>query len=301
MYKSFQEIETYVLCNHIKKMIALAGAHDYDALAAVINAKRKGVVDAILVGKEEEIRKVLNDLGEQPSDYEIINVDSDVEIARTACRLVAEGKADIPMKGIIQTSSFMRALLDKSFGFVPDKALISHATVFEYTDEQRLVLLTDCVINIAPDYNDKVKIINNSVKLAHKLGNSCPKVAVVAPVEVINPVMQSTIDAAMLSKAAERGQIKGCIIDGPLGLDNAVSLEAAHHKGIESAVAGVADILLMPDICAGNIFTKSLTYFAKLPTAGAVMGTTVPVVMTSRTDSSKDKFHSILTAIMQAV
>jgi phosphate butyryltransferase len=301
MYKSFQEIEEYVLSNNVKKTIALAGAHDYDALSAVIYARRKGVVDAILVGREAEIKKLLVDLGEQPDAYEIINVEADAEIANTACCLVAEGKADIPMKGIIHTSAFMRGILNKSFGFVPDKALISHATVFEYTDEQRLMLLTDCVINIAPDYNDKVKIVNNAVKLAHSLGNPCPKVAVVAPVEVINPVMQSTIDAAMLSKAAQRGQIKGCQIDGPLGLDNAVSLEAARHKGIESDVAGVADILLMPDIAAGNIFTKSLTYFAKFPTAGAVIGTNVPVVMTSRTDKPQDKFHSILTAIMQVV
>lgn len=301
MFNSFSQIESYVRNNQVKKRIALAGAHDYEALSAVVYAKRQGVVDAILVGCENRIMDILTQLGEDASDYQIIPAEEENEMARRTCSLVAEGKADIPMKGLLQTATFMRAILNKEFGFIQDNMLISQSTVFEYVHEQRIMLLTDCAINVAPEYSDKVKIINNAVKLAHKLGNKCPKVAVLAPVEVINPAMQSTIDAAMLSKAQQRGQIKGCLIDGPLGLDNAISLEASKHKGIVSEVAGKADILVMPDIGAGNIFTKAVTYFAKFPTAGAVTGTTVPVVMTSRSDSPQDKYNSILTAIMQSL
>ncbi|MDR1000089.1 MAG: hypothetical protein LBL96_04720 [Clostridiales bacterium] len=301
MLSTFQEIEEFVLNEKIRKTIALAGAHDADALSSVVNARRKGVVDAILVGHKDKIRDLLGELEEDAEEYVIMDVTSDAGIAAAACWLVADGKADIPMKGIIQTGTFMRAILDKTYGFVPDKGLVSQATVFEYTQENRLMLLTDCAVNIKPEYSDKVKIVENAVRLAHKLRNPMPKVAVLAPVEIINPAMPSTIEAAMLSKAAQRGQIKSCIVDGPLALDNAVSAEAAKHKGIESPVAGKADILVVPDICTGNVCTKSLIYFAGYHTAGAINGTSVPVVMTSRTEGSQAKYYSILTAIMQTL
>jgi phosphate butyryltransferase len=301
MLRTFKEVEDLVLQKNMEKTIALAGAHDTDALSAVVNARRRGIVKAILIGRKAKIIELLNELGEDPADYVIKEEENDARIAGTACRLVAEGKADIPMKGIIQTSAFMRAILDKTRGFAPSRSLVSQATVFEFPRENRLMILTDCAINIAPEYPDKVKIIENAVKLAHKLQNPNPLVAVLAPVEVVNPSMQSTIDAAMLSKAAERGQIKGCVIDGPLALDNAISKEAARHKGIVSPVAGKADILVAPDLCSGNIFTKALTYFSRFNTAGTVNGTSAPVVMASRTDSPQDKYHTILMAIMQTL
>ena len=301
MFSSFAEIKQHVLDQKIQKTIALAGAHDHEALSALVDAVRLGIAKGILVGNREGIEKELLALGEAVADYEIVEADGEQATANTACRLVAEGKADIPMKGLLQTSSFMRGILNKEFGFVPDKALISHAILLEDIHQKRLFLITDCVINIAPDYNDKVKIVSNAVAIAHSLGWETPKVACLAPVEVINPNMQATIDAAMLSKAQQRGQIKGCIVDGPLGLDNAINEEAARHKGIVSDVAGHADILLLPDINAGNIFCKSLTYYAKFPNAGAVAGTKVPVVMTSRTDTPQDKLHAILVAILQSV
>lgn len=298
MLQSFTHMEQHILKGREKKRVALAGAHDLDALRSLVDARRKGIVEAILIGREEKIRALLAELGEDASPYLIIPQEEDALCARTACQLVRDGQADIPMKGIIQTAAFMRAILDKGNGFVPERGLLSQATLLELPEEERMMIISDCAVNIAPEYPDKVKILQNAVFLAHRLGIDCPKAAVVAPVEVINPVMQSTIDAAMLSKANERGQIRGCIVDGPLGLDNAVSLQAAKHKGISSPVAGVADILLMPDLCAGNIFTKSLTYFAKLPTAGALLGASIPVIMTSRTDSPEDKYHSILTAVI---
>ena len=301
MFQGFAQIEQHVMGLGVKKTIALAGAHDHDALSAVVDARRRGIVDAVLVGNTKGILAELSALGEDAASYEIMEAAGEQEAALTACRLVAQGKADIPMKGLLQTASFMWAILNKDFGFVPEQALISHSIVVEDIHEQRLFLITDCVINIAPVYAEKVKILQNAVALAHKLGWDKPKVAVLAPVEVINPNMPATIDAAMLSKAQQRGQIKGCIVDGPLGLDNAISPEAARHKGIVSEVAGCADILLLPDINAGNIFCKSLTYYARFPNAGAVTGTAVPVVMTSRTDTPKDKLNAILVAILQSL
>ncbi|NLI21733.1 MAG: bifunctional enoyl-CoA hydratase/phosphate acetyltransferase [Clostridiales bacterium] len=301
MFQSFEQIEAHVLGLGIRKKIALAGANDHEALTALVDAKRRGIAQGVLVGDGEGIRRELAALGESEAEYEIVEAAGETQAAQTACRLVAQGGADIPMKGLMQTATFMRAILNKEFGFVPEGTLLSHSILVENTLEKKLFLITDCVINIAPDYADKVKILNNAVALMHKLGWETPRVAVLAPVEVVNPNMPSTVDAAMLSKAQQRGQIKGCLVDGPLGLDNAVSPEAARHKGIQSEVAGVADILLMPDIGAGNIFCKSLTYFARFPNAGAMTGTTVPVVMTSRTDTPRDKLNAILLAILQAL
>lgn len=301
MFTSFTDIEDYVKKNGIVKRIALASAHDEDVLEAVTYARNRGVISAVLIGKKEKIKELLAVFDEKESDYEIIDKEDETECARLACAMVKEGKADMPMKGLMQTSTFMRAILDKKSGFLIEGKLLSQASVLELKDEKRLMIVTDCAVNIAPDYGDKIKILNNAITLAKKLGIEKPKAAAVAPVEVVNPNMQSTIDAAMLSKAAERGQIKDCIIDGPLGLDNAVSKEAARHKGIDSPVAGAADILLMPDLGTGNVFTKGLVFFCGMPSAGTLNGTTSPVIMTSRTDSPVNKYYAILTAVMQGL
>ena len=283
MFHNFQEMEDYIRSRTIRKRLVLANAHDDDVLEAVVTARRKGVIEPILIGLEDRIRELLAGMGEKAEDYHIIPCGDEREAARMACRMVKDKEADIPMKGLMQTASFMRAILDKeAYGFVPEGGQLSQATVMEY--QGRLMIATDC-----------------AVKLAGKLGIQCPKVAVITPVEVVNPKMQSTIDAAMLSMAARRGQIKNCLVDGPLALDNALSADAARHKGITSQVAGQPDILLMPDLCAGNIFTKSLTYFAHMVSSGTLNGTTVPVVMTSRTDTPEDKYDSILTAIVQGL
>lgn len=300
MFHNFQEMEDYIKGRNIRMGLVLANAHDKDVLEAVVMAKRKGVIEPTLIGLEDRIKSLLDEMGEDAGSYRIILCTDEGESARMACEMVKNKEAHIPMKGLMQTASFMRAILDKeAYGFVPEGSQLSQATVMEYQD--RLLIATDCAVNVAPDYGEKVKIVANAVKLARKLGIQCPRVAVITPVEVVNPRMQSTIDAAMLSKAAQRGQIKNCIIDGPLGLDNAMSAEAAEHKGITSQVAGQPDILLMPDLCAGNIFTKSLTYFAHMVSSGTLNGTTVPVVMTSRTDTPEDKYYSILTAVIQGL
>lgn len=300
MLTTFREIEQHILSREAKKRLALAGSHDPDALAAAVNARRKGVVDVALIGDIGKTKALLEQLGETPDAYEMIAETTDAAAAALACDMAREGRADIPMKGLMHTSTFMRAILDKQRGFVPEKGLLSQATLFEYAAEKRMMVASDCAVNIAPEYADKIRIIANAVELARLTGIEKPLVAVLAPVETINPAMPATIEAAMLSKAADRGQIRGCIVDGPLALDNAVSVEAAEHKGIGGPVAGRADVLIMPDLNAGNIFTKSLVFFGNVPSAGCLCGTTLPVVMTSRSDTADNKYHAILVAILQS-
>lgn len=301
MFKTFDEIQDYIVKSGVKKKVALACAHDDDSLSSAVQAKRAGIISAILIGKTEEIKKLLIDFEEDPTEWEIVEAATEADCAQKAMKMVADGVADIPMKGLMQTGTFLKALFNKNLGLLKDGVLVSQATVCEQPTENRLMIMTDCAINIAPTYEEKIKIINNGVKLAKSLGCELPKVAVLAPVEIVNPAMPSTIEAAMLAKANDRGQIKGCVVDGPFGLDNAVSLEAAHHKNIKSDVAGQADILIMPDLAAGNIFTKSLHYFAHLKTAGTTLGPEVPVIMSSRTDTAVDKFNAILIAVLQAL
>lgn len=301
MYQSFLDIEKYILENNLKKTIVLAGSHDPDALESVVTAKRKNVVSAVLIGDDEKTRELLKSMGEPEDEYEIINEPVGAKSAHMACQMVADGKADMPMKGKMATADFMRAILDKQYGFIPGNGLLCQATVLEWTEKKRLMIITDCAVNIAPDYAAKKKILENAVKLAHQLGIECPKVAVVAPVEVINPNMQSTIDAAMLAKANQRSQITGCVVDGPLALDNAVDMEAAEAKSVTGEVAGRADILVMPDLCTGNAFSKGMHYFAHLYQTGSITGSRIPVVMTSRTDTPEDKYYSILVAVIQSL
>lgn len=300
MFHNFKEMEAYIKTKNLKQKLVLANAHDEDVLSAVIMAKKEGVINPILIGIRDTIQTLLKEAGELPKDYEIIDCQDEKKAAHIACSMVKEGHADIPMKGLMQTADFMRAILNKEkYGFVAEGDLLSQATVMEY--QGRLMIVTDCAVTVAPDYNEKVKIINNAVTLAKKLQITFPKVAVITPLEVVNPKIQSTIDAAMLSKANQRGQIKDCIVDGPFGLDNALSADAAKHKGIQSEVAGQPDILLMPDLCSGNIFTKSLTYLAGIESSGTLNGTSIPVVMTSRTDTPNNKYYSILTAMIQSL
>ena len=299
MFKCFQEIETFVLCSNKKPHVVLAGSHDGNALSAAVYAKRKGIVDVILVGVRDATVKLLKELGESPEDYRLVEETASSRCADIACDLVVHNEADIPMKGLVHTADFMHAILNKSRGFVAEKALISQATVAEWSDQHRMLIISDCAINIQPTYDDKIKLINNAVHLANIMKNACPRVGIITPVEVVNPNMPSTTEAAMLSMAARRGQIRGCILDGPLGLDNAVSVEAAQHKKIFGDVAGQADILIMPDLCAGNVLTKAITYFAKMPTAGVVIGTNIPVIISSRSDTRFDKYRSILMAVLK--
>ncbi len=298
MFTNFKELEAYVLAQNTKKRIALANAHDEPALSAVVNAKRKGVVEGTLIGKQDMIIDILHEMGEDEKDYEIINFDGEeLEAAKIAVKLVREGKADIPMKGILQTSSFAKAILNREAGLIPEggRRLVSQVGIFEY--EGRFMMITDAAINIAPDVETQIGIVENALPVAKALGNDCPKVAVLSAVETYNEKMPSTVSAAEIAK---RG-IPGCIVSGPLALDGAISMESVKHKSIKNPVAGQADILLVPVIEVGNVLYKSITYIAGKTMASSICGASCPVIITSRADTPDSKYYSILLAVLRCL
>jgi len=272
------------------KKIVLAGAEDFEALKAITRAHGEGLCDAILVGREDDIKKNLRDLN---MDFEIVKTRSENETAEVSVKLVSSGNADLLMKGLIKTSTLLKAVLNKEWGLRTER-LLSHVVLMEIPGFDKLLFLTDGGMVIRPSLEEKVQIIMNAVDLAKRLGYEKPKVALITAVETVNEKMPETVEASIIAKMAERGQIKGCIIDGPLGFDNAVSTFAARVKGIKSDVAGVADILVVPDIHSGNFLGKSVVYFAKGRIAGVVVGARKPVVIVSRADTEESKFYSVV-------
>jgi phosphate butyryltransferase len=289
--RNFEDILNAVK-DEAPKRVAVAVAQDDAIMEAVQGAREQKIAEFILVGDREKIHETAGKLGVSLEDVQIIHEPDDRKAAYRAVALVSGGQADVLMKGLINTADLLRAVLDKEIGLRTGRVL-SHTAVYELPGFDRLLMVTDGGMNIAPTLQQKADIIQNSVQLARVLGISPAKVAVLAAVEVINPDMPATLEAAALTKMADRGQIKGAIVDGPLALDNAISLEAASHKGIKSPVAGMADILVTPDIVAGNILGKSLVYIAKGKIAGLVLGAAKPVVVTSRADTHEAKLMSI--------
>lgn len=275
-----------------KKTIVIAQAADVEILQVASMAISQGLSKFIFVGNKQVIMDMIVKGNFTFKDVEIIEANTEKECALKAVKLVRDGKADMPMKGLLPTATFMRAVLDKENGLRSDQ-LVSQISVVDNISGDGLTFITDCAMNISPDLNDKKRILENAVYLANNLGYKCPKVAVITALETVNPSMPETIDAAVLSKMNDRGQINGCIVDGPFALDNAISLESAQHKGIKGDVAGKADILLVSDIRMGNVLHKALTFYAKKRVGSFVIGTTTPLVMTSRSDSVNDKLVTI--------
>ena len=275
-----------------KKTISVAAAHDKEVLTAVTEAVALGIVDAVLVGDEEKIKSICEADSLSLENIRIIDEKDVVKAAAKSVEEVAAGRAHFLMKGMLNTADLLKAVLNKEMG-LRGEGLLSHVMLYDVPTYHKLIFLTDGGMVTYPELKDKIGIINNAVKVAHKLNIEKPKVAPICAVEVVNPAMQATIDASLLSQMNRRGQIKGCIIDGPLALDNAVSEEAAKHKGIVSEVAGDSDILLVPNIESGNFLGKSLTYFANAENAGVIVGAKCPVVLVSRADSAKSKLYSI--------
>jgi len=282
------------------KKISVACAEDSEVMEAVENARKAGVAEAFLVGNSDKIKEVADKLGIDLSNYEVVDEKGgEAASALKAVELVSSGQAQIVMKGMVATANFLRGILNKEKGLRTGKTL-SHVYIHEIKGYDRIFFISDPAFNMYPDLKIKIDIIKNVVELAHAFGVSCPKVAALAAVEVVNPDMPPTIDAALLTQMSRRGQIKGCIIDGPLALDNAVSPESAHHKGIKSDVAGYADILHVPNIDSGNMLAKAIVYFSENKTAGIVLGAAAPVVLTSRADSAETKLLSIASAVALA-
>ena len=254
-----------------------------------------GLVEAILIGNEKKIHDIASKLNLDVSKMKIINEDGDAAAVKIAVKMVREKQADILMKGFVSTATFLRGVLDKENGLRKGDVL-SHFALFEIPTYHKLLGLSDAAMIPAPDFKTKIAIVNNAVEFMNKLGYLKPKVAVLAAVEMVNEAMQATIDGALLAKMNQRGQIKNCIIDGPLAYDNAVSLASAKHKGIVSDVAGDADLLIAPDIEAGNMLYKSWGFSANAQLAAVVLGAAAPIVLTSRSDTEESKQASIIMA-----
>jgi len=278
-----------------RKKIAVAAAEDDNVIGAVMSAYEHGIVTPILVGDAGKIKTLCSELNHNIDSIEIIDEPNPALSARKAVKLVKDGNAQILMKGLVNTADFLRAVLDKENGLRKGE-LLSHIGFFELAQYHKLIALTDAAQNVAPTLEDKISILKNSVDLFNKLGYEKPKVALVAAVETINPKMEATVHAALITMMNKRGQIKGCIVDGPLAFDNIVSKEAATHKGIISDVAGDADLILAPNIEVGNALYKSFTYFAQAFVAAIILGASVPIVLTSRADSERSKLMSIALA-----
>lgn len=282
------------------QMVAVAKADDKGLLEALEIARKEGIANFILTGEKAAIQKAADAAGVDLANYEIIECADEVSMATEAVTAVSSGRAKVYMKGQVHTNHFLRAMLNKEVGLRQGKNTISHCYFHHVKGYDRLLFLSDCAFNTYPDLNAKADIIKNTVKLAQAFGVACPKVACLAAVEVVNPDMPATLDAAALTAMNNRGQITGCIVDGPFALDNAVSVESAKTKGIESPVAGLADILLVPNIDAGNMMAKAIVYFSENETAGLILGAKAPVVLTSRADSPRAKLLSIAAAVTLA-
>ena len=294
MINSFDEIIAKVKSKRMRKL-SVAVAQDEPVLEAVKEAKENGIADAILVGDKEEIEKIAKTIDMDLSDFEIVDVKDVHEAALKAVEIVSSGKADMLMKGLVDSKTFLRCVLNKEVGLRTGN-LMSHVAIFETEKFDRLLFLTDVAFNTFPTLEDKVKIINNAAKVAHAIGIEEPKVAAVCAVEVVNKNMPNTVEANALSEMYKEGKFEGCIVDGPFALDNAISEESAHHKGVTVPVAGKADILLLPDIEAGNIMYKTLTYTTNSKNGCILVGTSAPAILTSRADSSETKMYSIALA-----
>ncbi|MCX6283152.1 MAG: bifunctional enoyl-CoA hydratase/phosphate acetyltransferase [Bacteroidetes bacterium] len=281
--------------NSGKKRLAVAVAHDEHCLEAICAVDRMGLVEAILIGNEKKIKDIAAKLNLDVSKMKIINEEVDALAVRKAVTMVREKQADILMKGFVSTATFLRGVLDKENGLRKGD-VISHFALFEIPTYHKLLGLSDAAMIPAPDFKTKIAIVNNAVEFMNKLGYINPKVAVLAAVEMVNEAMIATTEAALLAKMNQRGQIKNCIIDGPLAYDNAVSAASAEHKGIVSDVAGDADLLIAPDIEAGNMLYKSWGFSANAQLAAVVLGAAAPIVLTSRSDTEESKQASIIMA-----
>lgn len=275
-----------------KKRVAVACAADAEVLEAVRMASEANIADFILFDTEAHFESVSINL----PNVDVRFTDSTKTAVQQAVRSASSGEADALMKGHVDTATLLREVLRDENG-LKTGATISHVAVFEFPEFDRLLFVTDAAMNIAPDLKQKVDIVKNAVGVAHRIGIETPVVAPLSAVEVVNQAMPSSTDAALLTMMNQRGQIKGCIVDGPLAFDNAISVASAKSKGITSSTAGLADILVVPNIEAGNILYKSFMYFGRAKVGAVIEGAKVPIVLTSRADSAESKLYSIALAV----
>lgn len=291
--KSIGELYNLVRSQAIKKKLVLAAAQDIYALTAVRQATENALINPVLVGDLAAIRKMAAEINFAIDSIEIIDEPNDQLAVEKSVRMVHNGDAQVLMKGSCGTAQLLKGVLSRDWGLRKGD-LLSHFALFEIPTYHKLLAITDVAINIAPDVHAKAAILANAVEYLANMGIACPKVAVITAVEKVNDQMPATLDAAMLVEMNRNNKITGCLVAGPLALDNAINKESADHKGIISEVAGDADLLLMPDIEAGNVLYKSLAYFSESKVASVVLGASAPVVLTSRSDSEETKLNSIV-------
>lgn len=278
---------------------AVAYPCEVSALTGAVEAAQKKLITPILVGPAETIAAIAKSAGLDLGNLEIVDVPNSLAAAAKAVALVREGRAEVLMKGSLHSDEIMSAIVSRDGGLRTGRR-ISHVFIMDVPTYHKVLIVTDAAINIAPTLEDKVDICQNAIDLAISLGCEKPKLAILCAVETVNSKMQATLDAAALCKMAERGQIRGGILDGPLAFDNAINKEAAKTKGIKSEVAGDPDILLAPDLEAGNILAKQLSFLANADSAGMVLGARVPVILTSRADSVRSRIASCAVAKLVA-
>ena len=294
--KSFDSLLKLV-ADHPTRRLAVAVAQDHTVLEAVRDAEGRGLVRAVLFGDRDEIHAAAERVGYQPREDDLVHEPNPVKAALGAVALASGGDADMVMKGYIHTDDFLRAVLHREKG-LRSGSIMSHVFIAESRELERLIFIADGAMNIAPSLEQKAAILLNTVHLANAFGVMRPKVAVMAAVELVNPMMPATLEAADLAQMARRRQLSvDCEVDGPLALDNAISAIAAKHKKIAGPVAGAADVLLVPNIEAGNMLSKALVYLGGCRLAGLLVGAKVPVVLTSRADSAESKLLSIASAV----
>lgn len=281
------------------KIVAVAVAQDKEVLSAVKKATDIGIAKPILVGDKDKIQNISKEIDFDLTDIQIIDEEDGAMACRLATELVSSGKAHVLMKGLIDTGVIMKQVLDAEIGLRTGN-IISHVAVFDVPTYHKVFLVTDAAMNIAPDLQQKKEIIENSVVLAKALDIETPKVAVLAAMEKVSPKMEATVHAKELADMNKRGEITGCLVEGPLALDNAISKDSAILKGIDNEVAGDADILLAPYIEAGNVLYKALSFLANAKSAGLIVGTKAPIVLTSRADNEESKLNSIALAVLMA-
>lgn len=295
MYTNFLQIRN--MLNTIKPaVIAVASAHDESVLETVYETYMQGIANSILIGNKETILNII-DKKKYNFPIDIIDEKDDKQAALIAAKLVGTGKADILMKGLVNSSDFLKAVLDESSGLKTGR-LLSHLAAFEIPGITKLAFYSDGGINLFPDLNTKKEIVINSIIAMHSIGILNPYVAVLTANEVINPKMPATVDAAALVQMNIEGKLPRCTLEGPISMDVALSLEAAAHKGIRSFISGLVDLFIVPNIEAGNMIGKTLIYYAGAKMAGVVLGAKCPIVMTSRAENSEGKLNSIALACL---
>lgn len=292
-FKNFKELIEKVQKSNSKKRVAVVVAQDEHTLEAVFKAKKDNIIEPILIGNKQEIQGILNKLNESLDDNAIINVEDDANAAMKAVELIHKDKADFIMKGKIQTADLLKAVVNKEKG-LRTGGIMSHCVFNEIPNYHKLIVTTDGGMMMYPNLDEKKKILENAVNTLIDMGYENPKVAVLAAVEKVNPKMPESVDAGLLKEMNQKGEIKNCIVEGPISYDLTMSKESAEIKGYKSSIVGDADILLVPNITVGNILGKSLIYSAGAKMAGFIVGAKVPIVLTSRASTYEEKYLSLV-------